>query len=90
MLSGRRAAYFGSTVFVRIVVQSGSTLSVLLMAKFLGQKAVATYSICLAAVWLSSIVFANGSRIMMRRNFVLHPDTPPQAIYRRSQGTVLR
>jgi hypothetical protein len=90
MLSGRRAAYFGSTVFVRIVVQSGSTLSVLLMAKFLGQEAVATYSICLAAVWLSSIVFANGSRIMMRRNFVLHPDTPPQAIYRRSQGTVLR
>ncbi len=90
MLSGRRAASFGSTVFVRIGVQSGSTLSVLLMAKFLGQEAVATYSVCLAAVWLSSIVFANGAPVMMRRYFVLHPETPPQSIYRRSQATVFR
>ena len=90
MMSGRRTAYFGSTVCVRIVVQSGSTLSVLLMAKFLGQEAVATYSVCLAAVWLSSIVFANGAPVMMRRYFVLHPETPPQSIYRRSQATVFR
>ena len=60
------------------------------MAKFLGQEAVATYSVCLAAVWLSSIVFANGAPVMMRRYFVLHPETPPLSIYRRSQAAVLR
>lgn len=90
MLSGRQTAHVGSAVFIRIVVQSGSTLSVLIMAKFLGQEAVATYSVCLSAVWLSSIVFANGAPVMMRRHFVLHPETPPLSIYRRSQATVLR
>lgn len=90
MLSRRKAAYVGSVALVRIVVQSGSTLSILLIAKFLGQEAVATYSVCLAAVWLSSIVFANGASIMMRRHFVLHRETPPLSIYRRSQAAVLR
>lgn len=90
MLSGRRAAYLGATVCVRVVVQSGSTLSVLLIAKFLGQEAVAIYSICLAAVWLASIVFFNGIRVMMRRHFVLHPETSPLTVYRRSQAAVFR
>lgn len=89
-MTGQRAAYIGSTALVKIVVESGSTLSILVIAGTLGQEAVATYSVCLAAIWLASIIFSNGVSVMLRRNFVLHPEVPALTIYRRAQSAVFR
>lgn len=87
---GRLAVYFSFTVLIRLAVESGSTLSILVIGKLLGQEAVATYSVCLAAIWLSSIVFNNGIPVLMRRNFIVHSELAPLTVYRRCLATVFR
>ncbi len=78
------------TSVVRLVVQSGSTLSVLLINAFFGRESVALYSVAFAAIYLILLVYVNGIPIFLLRSFVEQAQPDGENLYRRAQATLIR
>lgn len=85
-----RAAQVLWTSIVRLVMQSGSTVSVLLINMFFGQASVALYSVAFAAISLIVVVFRNGLPIFLLRSFVEQTDPDGQSLYRGFLATLVR
>ncbi len=78
------------TTLVRLVLQSGSSISVLLINGFFGQASVALYSVAYAAILLIVLVFGNGLHVLLLRGFAKQDEPDSDAFYKRFQATLAR